>query len=510
MTKLNLLVVEPSCQLLFDIPDTKLGEILREALDLSCRHPEILWNVEMDLETAGKESKMKRLLEKRFHEEKMPALPIDDLPPVGGLKTDDLSLGTGRRRMPAEVVYLFISVRGYLSSVTDQVAVEIIRDSTTIRRYFAERALSVPAPRTILDNLSHVSQATRDLILDCQMSAVLEDGLDDFKKMTMDSTAVSGNNRWPVDSALIHNHLRRIFLTGKKLDCFGLPSFREWQIPRWLKKLHALDFQASTCGGKPSSRRTRKKIYRKIRSTAEKVVGRMEKELTLLRESYDPKAFSPLVRERLERLFQGMEDDLKKVREICEYNRKRMEEEISVPSTEKILTMADPDAAIIVKGDRESTLGYKPQVIRTGNGFVPGMIFEQGNVSDSGSFQELVELHLNRTGVLPETVSADDGYASKDNRDKLLEKGVKNISFSGSKGRKIIPAEQWDTPEYLELRNERSAVESVIFTLKYVFDFDRARRRGLTAVKEEMTEKIIAHNFWRMALLRKRALQTAA
>lgn len=510
MTSLNLPVAEPTCQLLFDVPDTKLGNILQESLDLSRRHPRILCLVEADLEAAARESKKTRLLEKRFQAEMTPSLPIDDLPPAAELNAQDLALGVGRRRMPAEVVYLFISVRGYLSSVTDQVAAEIIRDSTTVRRYFAERGLCVPAARTILDNLSHVSQATRDAIIDCQMDAVLEDGLDDFKKMTVDSTAVKGNNRWPVDSALLHDHLRRVFLTGKKLDRFGLPAFRDWHVPGWLKKLHSLDFQASACGGKPGSRKARKKLYRKIRATAEKTVARMEKELALVRESYDPDAFSPLVRERLNRLFQNMEGDLQNVRTICEYNRKRMEEEISVPSIEKILTMADSDAAIIVKGDRDPTLGYKPQVIRTGNGFIPGMMIEQGNISDSGSLQKLTELHRERTGVLPESVSADDGYASKNNRNKLLEKGVEKISFSGSKGRKIIPDEQWDTPEFLELRNDRSAVESIIFTLKYVFGFDRARRRGLTAVKEELTEKIIAHNFWRMALLRKRALATAA
>lgn len=510
MTKLNLAVVEPTCQLLFDVPDTKLGNILQESLDLSRRHPRILCLVEADLEAAARESKKTRLLEKRFQAEMTPSLPIDDLPPSAELNAQDLALGVGRPRMPAEVVYLFISVRGYLSSVTDQVAAEIIRDSTTVRRYFAERGLCVPAARTILDNLSHVSQATRDAIIDCQMDAVLEDGLDDFKKMTVDSTAVKGNNRWPVDSALIHDHVRRIFLTGEKLDRFGLPTFREWHIPRWLKELHNLDFQASLCGGKPGSRKARKKLYREIRATAEKAVARMEKELAIVMESYCPEMFSPRVREQLNRIFEGMKEDIEKVRVICEYNHKRMEEEVSAPSAEKILTMADPDAAIIVKGDRDPTLGYKPQVIRTGNGFVSGMILEQGNTSDSGSFQELVELHFNRTRVLPESVSADDGYASKENRDTVLGKGVGKVSFSGSKGRRIIPDEQWDTPGYLELRKERSAVESVIFTLKYVFDFDRARRRGLAEVKEELTEKIIAHNFWRMALLRKRALATAA
>ena len=99
---------------------------------------------------------------------------------------------------------------------------------------------------------------------------------------------------------------------------------------------------------------------------------------------------------------------------------------------------------------------------------------------------------------------ADDGYASAANREILLAAGTTQVSFSGGTEKKVMPAEEWDDPDFLALRNSRSAVESVMFTLKYCFNFDRVRRRGIKAVREELSEKIIVHNFRRMTLMRER------
>ncbi len=70
------------------------------------------------------------------------------------------------------------------------------------------------------------------------------------------------------------------------------------------------------------------------------------------------------------------------------------------------------------------------------------------------------------TAVIASIVSADDGYASAKGRDKLLELGVKTISISGAKGKKLTASEDWDSEEYKDARRCRSAVESLMFTIK--------------------------------------------
>ena len=111
---------------------------------------------------------------------------------------------------------------------------------------------------------------------------------------------------------------------------------------------------------------------------------------------------------------------------------------------------------------------------------------------------------IKRTGVVAELVSTDDGYASKNGHDELLCMGVKVVSISGAKGKKLTTQEDWDSEVYRDARRCRSAVESLMFTIKYGFDFGELSRRGIEAVREELLEKVLAYNFCRSILMRKR------
>jgi len=49
----------------------------------------------------------------------------------------------------------------------------------------------------------------------------------------------------------------------------------------------------------------------------------------------------------------------------------------------------------------------------------------------------------------------------------------KIVSISGSKGKKITPVADWDSEPFAVARDDRSAVESLMFTIKHGFDFGR-------------------------------------
>ena len=152
-------------------------------------------------------------------------------------------------------------------------------------------------------------------------------------------------------------------------------------------------------------------------------------------------------------------------------------------------------AAFIKKGSRTAVIGYKPQIGMSRNGYVSALIVEPGNGADSTYLVPLVKKHIENTSVIPELVSTDDGYSSTAGRNGVLELGVKDVSFSGAVGRKILGEELWTDEKYAEARNDRSAVESLMFSLKYIVHFGRLKRRGIESVKCEMLGKIIAYNY---------------
>ncbi len=82
--------------------------------------------------------------------------------------------------------------------------------------------------------------------------------------------------------------------------------------------------------------------------------------------------------------------------------------------------------------------------------------------------------------------------------------GVKLISISGAKGKKLTDPGDWDSKAYRDARRDRSAVESLMFTIKDGFEFGELGRRGIDAVREELLEKVLAYNCCRIILMKKR------
>lgn len=131
----------------------------------------------------------------------------------------------------------------------------------------------------------------------------------------------------------------------------------------------------------------------------------------------------------------------------------------------------------------------------------------QGNAADSIKLVPAIRESIERTGVVAELVSTDDGYASAKGRDQLLKMGVKILSISGAKGKKLTDPEDWDSDAYRDARRNRSAVESLMFTIKDGFEFGELGRRGIDAVRDELLEKVLAYNCCRITLMKKRRLE---
>ena len=116
----------------------------------------------------------------------------------------------------------------------------------------------------------------------------------------------------------------------------------------------------------------------------------------------------------------------------------------------------------------------------------------------------MVKEQITNTGVIPSMASADDGYSSQQGLEEVLGLGVKVVSIGGAKGKKIIEAQQWESQPYRQARAERSAIESLVFTLKNGFEFGEMVRRTQENVLAEMPEKVLAYNISQIIRVRKK------
>ena len=476
--------------------DGKKARIFDEGLKLMREYPEILSRIRTDQDTRSLTKKELRIADAQWFAEHHQPMLFDEADDTCAIVE---TLGTGRPRLKAEAVFLFLVARGLYGSPCDEVAWERMFDSSTFRFYLHLYVNKFPGQTTVLEHLNSLSSETLEEIFRCQLSQVLELDLDDFETVFIDSTHVHSRSAWPTDSRLILKALDRAYALGQKLETFGLTNFRHWSCPRWWGELQKLDFAINMA--KKKKNREFRRTYGKFLEKARKMENRLAREYDDYDALISGAELPPSRRKMLDALWDLVLDSLVEANILNDlaYRRVVLGEKVEREDFEKIFSASDRSAAFIEKGGREKVFGYRVQLSRSRHGFISSAIVPEGNAADSAMLVPVIENHIERSGVIPVSVSTEDGYSSEAGRKELISRlNVKNVSINGAKGRRITPEEEWNSELFADLRNNRSAVESLMYTGKHKFGFGQFRRCGIDAVRAEMLEKVIAHNFWRI------------
>jgi len=448
------------------VAETAFRDYLIVCEKLIERDPVILEMVNRDLDQRAKEEKKYRLEDQEWnnrHTKTFPWLEVNREEIVA----DELDLKTGRPRMSAHLVFIFTMVRGYLGGIKSQTAKVFISESITLRLLIEGKGVKMPGSSTILELINIVSNETMQAIFDAQIRMVLRDELDDFKELTVDSTSVKGNTSWPTDSKILTRLVGRAYKRSQAIKIFTIEVRKNAVVERILKEMNGLCKSIDLNVGKRNAKVKRNRAYKRLLKHANRANKILRKELQRIEGVAAGVDIRPTQKVQLIRVIELIAEDLDNLEKVMDYCPKRVFEEEKIKSTDKVLSLSDGDAAFIKKGDREPKIGYKPQLGRSKNGFVSSLVVPKGNASDCGELNGMIEDHIMRTEVIPNKVSTDDGYANAKIRTKWLSEGVKIFSISGSKGKNMTTEEEWDSDEYKETRNNRSAVESLMFTIKH-------------------------------------------
>lgn len=510
MTKATVFALRPVRKLVSLLPDTDLSRLLAETFALAVAEPQLLAMIDRDRDAVALQKKRARREDAAWYVARAKPLPGFAVDEDEGWASD-MELDVGRPRMPAMAVLLFIVLRGYLGGFKDGKVAMTLQESMTVQIWMMNLGYAtLPGASTMIDNANAVGVATHEAIVDAQIRQAQREKLDDFKTLTGDSTDVEANSTWPTDSGLIMGLAFRCEHLIRSLADDGITLKLPAVIGKILGEIRGLNKQIQLSSGKKDGAKKRAKLYRKLFRLARKVLREFEAAGARADAKFQKIDVPPSQRRRLATLIEWITVDAKNLKATIANADKRINKEQKVPIGDKVLSLSDQDAAMIVKGQREPVLGYKPQIMRSENGFVTAIIVPEGNAADSAQLRPLVDASIKRTGVMPSVLSFDDGYANGGDRDHYLGVGVDVVSFSGSKGKNIIPAAEYESDAYQKARNDRSSVESLMFTLKHNTDLDDVMRRGIDNVREELLGKVIAYNFFRLISLRQRRQQRAA
>ena len=486
-----------------------LSSFVNQAIEIADHSPELLAEIDHDLDIHGLRKKALRDADRRYFEQRTPTFDaLADLPEP---EVCSLQLQDGRPRMPSMVVFVLLLLRGWIGGPKSCNFQLVLKESITLHRFFSIYDCHVPRASTVADNVNAVREETLQRILRAQLHYARETDLETFEDMIADSTAVRANSKYPTDSGLMSAlgvRMTGLFDRLKKLK-LGFPDWTKRVLAqRSIAVAGEIELQAKRIGmlsGKKNVRTTRNHLYAKIYTRVGRLVRTFTPILATVSKAVEKAPLPPSQARAAQRLIRQSQEDLQHIAQISLYSRRRIFRDQSASASEKVYSISDEDAAIIKKGGWDNVLGYRPQLAFSKKGLVTAHCLPQGNAADSGQLQNLLEENERNTGVVPKRVSLDDGYTNGRVRKSYLKKHegqVEVFSFAGSKGRQVIGGDIYDSKEYKRARSDRSAAESRIFTLKFNHGYEEVMRRGHQEVRHEQLTKAISFNLRKLVWLR--------
>ena len=169
--------------------------------------------------------------------------------------------------------------------------------------------------------------------------------------------------------------------------------------------------------------------------------------------------------------------------------------------TDRLVTVADPDARPIKKGKlgRPVQFGYTVQIVEAEAGFVTDYTVHRGNPNDVEALIPALDRHCTQFGRDPVIVATDRGYWSAANDQACRARRIRMVAIPkrGKKAAKRRTEER--RPAFRRGQRGRAGGEATISRIKRQYGLRRSRYRGYDAVAMGIGLGIFTHNVRRWA-----------
>ena len=285
----------------------------------------------------------------------------------------------------------------------------------------------------------------------------------------MDSTVTAALIHEPSDSSLLWDAVRVMVRLLQRADAQGRAI--PWHDHRRAAKMRARAIEYTR--GRPK----RVKHYRELLKITRTTLSYLEQAA-----EWPSLAADPAIQ-----LWQAQIRHYKPlVERIIAQTERRVLAGEAVPDGEKLVSLFEPHADIIVKGSRDVDYGHKLNLTTGRSGLILDLVIEAGNPADSERLLPMLERHIAFYGEAPRQAAADGGYAGRENLSRAKARGIRDMAFHKKCRLKIedMVTSRW---VYRKLRNFRAGIEAGISCLKRAYGLGRCTWRGLDHFKALMS-----------------------
>ncbi len=294
-----------------------------------------------------------------------------------------------------------------------------------------------------------------------------------------DTTVTECNIHWPTDSSLLLDTYRviaREMSRGRQIDPLSCP----WRFHG--KKIKKMEFFIARYSGSKS-----KKRLRQVRRQMKELIVRVEKVL----ENAETFVAWAMRSTNLELMGIGvlLADYLPNMRQVTAVARRREFDGEKVPNGDKVFSIFEPHAELIMRGRRGRPVefGHKVLLTQSKEKFITDYVVLEKNCGDDELLPVVLERHEEKYGRRPETIAADKGFCPDADRYEDLEE---QVDFLG------VPRRTRDFGGVMMgiWQQWRAGIEGTISCLKRAFRLARCCFRGFKNFTSAVGSAVFCHN----------------
>ena len=396
--------------------------------------------------------------------------------------TEGVKLDIGRPGMRADQVLRMALVK-QMFRLSYEVLYKRVGDSIALRKFCGYEFELPPKPSTLQENIKKIRPETFEAVHRALVAYAKKEGIEDGKKVRLDTTPVETNIHHPTDSALLWDGVRvltRMLKSARAVFPGANITFHD--RTRVTKKL-----AFAIANAKGETERT--PLYRDMIRYAEEVLGYAHegmKKLRSLEGNDDEKEAASEVAKEI-----GVMAKL--VKQVIDQTRRRVFQGEAVPASEKIASLFEPETEIIEKGQRDTIFGHVIALMVGKTSLVLDCLMDLPFSSDVEIYPEAIDRQCEIYGRAPKAVAADGGFASAENARHGLGRGVEDVSFSKRVGKALaflLPSQA----VHRMLMRFRAGIEGVISTLKRAVGLGRCLWKGWESFQSYVWASVVAHN----------------
>jgi transposase, IS5 family len=405
--------------------------------------------------------------------------------------------GTGRNGMtPSQTLRSLILMRVKNWDYRD--LRDRIHDGYTLRGFTQFNGHSVPKHDAFNRAFNKLTPATLRAINQAVVQVAVQLGLEDGKKLRVDTTVVETNIRHPSDATLLWDSVRTI----SRLVAEDLQD----KVPEGVKftnRTRSARRRMQLIQRMTSQQREQQQVpkYRELIQITGQVVQNARQVVEQTKDTSGVDMVAGLVIDALRKEITTYCDLADKV---MDQTRRRVINGEKVPSEEKVYSIFEPHTDCIRRGkaQKPTEFGHKVFLAESAQGLITDYQVLKGNPADSDHVEGSLERHQKTFQHAPEKYAGDRGFYSVANVQRCEEAKVAEVCIPQRGGQKTAEQEALErSPAFKKGQRFRVGIEGRISVLFRGRGMKRCRAKGSERFEMLVGAAVLANNLMRIAQL---------